>query len=264
MVFSKNVFPAWLMAAVCILIPGTLLAAEPAVVAANADRFGILTLVPPLVAIALAFITKNVVLSLFAGIFSGTFMLSLKGMNVFIAVSEGFSRLTNGILSSLADPWNAGIVLQCLAIGGLIAVISKMGGTKAIAQALAKRARDAVSAQIVTWVMGLLIFFDDYANALTVGPIMRPVTDRLKISRERLAFIIDATAAPIAGIALISTWVAYEVGLIKDGLGAVGIEANAYTVFCGNHPLPVLQYPDSGVYRDNRRLFTGVRADAQG
>ena len=229
--------PAILAAAVvCLALPGVLFAADPAVAQANADRFGMLTLVPPLVAISLAFVTRNVVISLFMGIFSGTFMLSLKGADLFTAVTGGFTLLTGNIISSLADSWNAGIVLQCLTIGGLIAVVSKMGGTKAIAEALAKRARTAVSSQLVTWLMGLLIFFDDYANSLTVGPIMRPVTDKMKISREKLSFIIDATAAPIAGIALISTWVAYEVGLIKDGLAGVGIDANAYGVFVETIP----------------------------
>lgn len=229
--------PAAFFAAVfCLAITGTATAADPAVAAANADRFGVLTLVPPLVAITLAFITRNVVISLFTGIFSGTFMLSLTGSDIFSALIGGFTRLTGNIISSLADSWNAGIVLQCLAIGGLIALVSKMGGTKAIAEALAKRAKTAVSTQIVTWLMGLLIFFDDYANSLTVGPIMRPVTDKMRISREKLSFIIDATAAPIAGIALISTWVAYEVGLIKDGLSGIGIDANAYGVFVETIP----------------------------
>ncbi|MCG8619420.1 MAG: Na+/H+ antiporter NhaC family protein [Desulfobacterales bacterium] len=221
---------------VFLLIPATLFAADPAVAAANADRFGMFTLLPPLVAITLAFITRNVVISLFTGIFSGTFMLSLTGSDVFNALTGGFTMLTGTIIASMADDWNAGIILQCLAIGGLIALVSKMGGTKAIAAALAKRAKTAVSTQIVTWLMGLLIFFDDYANSLTVGPIMRPVTDRMKISREKLSFIIDATAAPIAGIALISTWVAYEVGLIKDGLAGIGLDVNAYGVFVETIP----------------------------
>lgn len=216
-------------------VPAMLLAADPAVAKANADHFKMLTLIPPVVAIVLAFVTRNVVLSLFAGIFSGTFMLSLEG-GVVSAFKDGFIKLNHEVLSSLADPWNAGIVLQCLAIGGLIALVSKMGGAKAIAEALAKKATGATSAQLYAWFMGLLIFFDDYANSLTVGPIMRPVTDRMKISREKLAFIIDGTAAPIAGIALISTWVAYEIGLIKDGYAGLGIEANAYGLFVGTIP----------------------------
>lgn len=212
------------------------LAADASKGPANAATFGMLTLIPPVVAIVLAFITKNVILSLFLGVFSGCFMLDLKGFDLYSAFVDGFLRLSMEILYSLADSWNAGIVLQCLAIGGLIALVSKMGGAKAIADALAKRAKSPRSSQFVTWVMGLFIFFDDYANSLTVGPIMRPVTDRLRVSREKLAFVIDATAAPIAGIALISTWVAYEVGLIRDGYNAIGVDANAYGVFVETIP----------------------------
>ncbi len=211
-------------------------AADPALATANAAKFGFMTLLPPLVAIALAFITKNVVVSLFIGVYTGTFMLRLNGFHIIDAFIDGYSKLIQEALSALADPWNAGIVLQCLCIGGLIALVSKMGGAKAIAEALAKRAKTPRSAQIVTWLMGLLIFFDDYANSLTVGPIMRPVTDKLRISREKLAFIVDATAAPIAGIALISTWVAYEIGLIKDGYSAIGLDVNAYGIFVETIP----------------------------
>ncbi len=219
-----------------ILTASRVFAADPAAVAANADKYGMLTLIPPLLAITLAFITKNVILSLFLGVFSGTFMLELKGFNVISAFVNGFVGVTHKILSSLADPWNAGIILQCLAIGALIALVSKMGGTRAIAESLAKKAKSPTSSQIVTWLLGLVIFFDDYANSLTVGPIMRPVTDRMRISREKLAFIIDSTAAPIAGIALISTWVGYEMGLIKDGYEIVNMQVNAYSVFVSTIP----------------------------
>lgn len=215
--------------------PALALAVDPVAAKANADHFTFLTLIPPVVAIALAFVTRNVVLSLFTGIFSGTFMLSLNE-GFLPAFQNGFIKLNHEVLGALADPWNAGIVLQCLAIGGLIALVSKMGGAKAIAEALAKKATGATSAQLYAWFMGLLIFFDDYANSLTVGPIMRPVTDRMRISREKLAFIIDGTAAPIAGIALISTWVAYEIGLIKDGYAGLGLEANAYGLFVSTIP----------------------------
>ncbi|NDV21759.1 Na+/H+ antiporter NhaC family protein [Desulfovibrio sp. JC022] len=211
-------------------------AADSSLGPANALKFGMWTLIPPLVAIVLAFITKNVVLSLLIGVFSGAFMLEVGDFNIYDGFVNGFLRLSNEILSSLADPWNAGIVLQCLAIGGLIALVSKMGGAKAIADALAKKAKSPRSSQFVTWVLGLFIFFDDYANSLTVGPIMRPVTDKMKVSREKLAFIIDATAAPIAGIALISTWVAYEVGLIRDGLQGIGYTMNAYGIFVETIP----------------------------
>lgn len=213
-----------------------LLALDKEQVAANADYFGLWTLIPPVLAIALAFITRNVIFSLFLGVFSGTFLLELQGAGIMGSFFYGFLNIIDKILGSLADPWNAGIILQCLTIGGLIALVSKMGGAKAVAESLAKRAKGPRSAQMITWVLGLLIFFDDYANSLIVGPIMRPVTDKLRIAREKLAFIIDATAAPIAGIALISTWVAYEVGLIKDAYASIGVDANAYGIFIQTIP----------------------------
>ncbi|SHK37276.1 Na+/H+ antiporter NhaC family protein [Tepidibacter formicigenes] len=202
----------------------------------NAAKFGIFTLLPPIVAIVLAFITKNVVLSLFVGVFSGTFLLNLNGSNILSALFNGFLAIIDKVLDSLADKWDAGIILQCLTIGGLIALITKMGGARAIAESLAKKAKSPRSAQIFTWILGIIVFFDDYANALIVGPIMRPVTDKMKISREKLSFIIDATAAPIAGIALISTWIGYEISLIKDGYMSIGQNVNAYGVFVSTIP----------------------------
>lgn len=202
----------------------------------NAEKFGIWTLVPPLIAITLAFITKNVVLSLFVGIFSGAFILQIQGTNIFMAGIQAFLKIIDYILGSLSDPWNAGIILQVLTIGGLIALVGKMGGAKAVAESLSKKAKGPRSAQLITWLLGILVFFDDYANSLIVGPIMRPVTDKMRISRERLSFIIDATAAPIAGIALISTWVGYEIGLIKDGYELIGQNVNAYGIFIDTIP----------------------------
>lgn len=202
----------------------------------NSQRFGILTLIPPLVAIILAFITKNVVISLFIGILSGGFIINLTGYNIFVAIAKAFLDFIDRALYSLADPWNAGIILQVLVIGGVINLVAKMGGAKAIAEALAKRAKTARGAQIITWILGILVFFDDYANALIVGPIMRPVTDKMNISRERLAFIIDATAAPIAGLAVISTWIGLEVSLISQGFESIGVEASGFGVFLQTIP----------------------------
>ena len=207
---------------------------EPAAV--NAERFGLLTLIPPIVAIVLAFITKNVVISLFIGILSGSFLISLTGYNVFYALIQAFLDFVTRALNSLADPWNAGIILQVLAIGGVINLVGKMGGAKAIAEALAKKAKTARSTQLITWLLGLFVFFDDYANSLIVGPIMRPVADKMKISRERLAFIIDATAAPVAGLAIISTWIGLEVSLIGEGFNQIGVEASGFGVFLQTIP----------------------------
>ncbi|AQW87021.1 Na+/H+ antiporter [Campylobacter pinnipediorum subsp. caledonicus] len=203
----------------------------------NAEIFGIWTLLPPLIAIVLAFITKDVILSLFIGVFSGTFLINIINENIFLALIKGFSDIVARIVASMADSWNAGIMLQVLCIGGVVALVTKMGGTKALALWLSKKAKTGISAQISTWFMGILIFFDDYANALIVGPIMRPITDKFKVSREKLAFIIDATAAPIAGIAIISTWVGLEISLIKDGYNLIGIkEINSYGVFIETIP----------------------------
>ena len=203
----------------------------------NSAIYGALTLLPPLVAIVLAFITRNVIFSLFMGIFTGTFMVNISGENIFYAFFGAFVDMSSKMVGSLADSWNAGIVLQVLTIGGMIAVITKMGGPRAIAQKLAQRAKTPATAQIYTWIMGFFIFFDDYANSLIIGPIMRPVTDKLKISREKLAFIIDSTAAPIAGLALISTWVGYELSLIKDAYVAIGQpDVNAFAIFVETLP----------------------------
>ena len=189
----------------------------------NSVRFGILTLLPPLVAIALAFITKETVLSLFIGVFVGEFMLCCNDLNIISTAINAFLDLGSQVISCMADPWNAGIILQCLLIGGVIQLITKMGGAKALADAFAKRADTPRKAQLFTWVLGLCVFFDDYANSLIVGPIMRPVMDKLKVSREKLAFVVDATAAPVAGIAIISTWIGLEISLIAAGFQSVGV-----------------------------------------
>lgn len=211
-------------------------ASEFELTVSNAEEFGIFTLIPPIVAILLAFITKNVVISLFIGVLSGGFILNLTGFNVFGALTQAFLDFINRALNSLADPWNAGIVMQVLVIGGVINLVAKMGGAKAIAEALAKKAKTAKSAQLITWFLGICVFFDDYANSLIVGPIMRPVADKMKISRERLAFIIDATAAPIAGLAIISTWIGLEVSLISEGFQSIGVEASGFGVFLQTIP----------------------------
>lgn len=213
----------------------------------NAEFYGFITLLPPFIAIILAFITKDVILSLFMGVLSGTFLLSLVSniffvdtialINIYDTLVESFSKIISYVLKSTSDPVNAGIILQILCIGGLVALITKMGGAKAIALQFAKRAKTAISAQLNTWFIGLLIFFDDYANLLIVGPIMRPLADKFKISREKFAFIIDSTAAPVAGIAIISTWIGLEVSLIKNAYASIGIDnVSAFGIFVETIP----------------------------
>ena len=219
-----------------ILLPALALAdVEPAV--RNSELYGALTLIPPVAAIVLAFITKDVILSLFLGVLSGTFLIGMVDQNIAASALFAFTDLCSRMVKSMADTWNAGILLQVMCIGGLIALVTKSGGTKALALWLSKHADTPVLGQIYTWLMGIVIFFDDYANALIVGPIMRPLMDKFKISRAKFAFIIDATAAPITGIAVISTWVGVEISAIKEAYSQIGIEnINAFTVFVETIP----------------------------
>lgn len=220
-----------------LLSTSVVFAAEVDTATANANRYGFLTLIPPIVAIVLAFLTKNVIISLFVGTLSGTFLVSLVDNSFMVALVNSFLDFVSRVLNSLADPWNAGIILQVLVIGGVIHLVAKMGGAKAVAEALARKAKTAKSTQLVTLLLGLAVFFDDYANSLIVGPIMKPVADKMKISRERLAFIIDATAAPIAGLAIVSTWIGLEVGLINDAfINGVGQQVDAFGVFLQTIP----------------------------
>ncbi|WP_297521552.1 Na+/H+ antiporter NhaC family protein [uncultured Clostridium sp.] len=229
-----GIFSMTLVFSLCLV--STLAFAQGDVAAVNAEKFGFWTIIPPLVSIILAFLTKNIVISLFTGAFIGCLMLFITDHNIFLALIFGFMDLVERLLASLADKWNAGIVLQVLVIGGIIHLVAKMGGARAIAQALAKRAKTVRSVQITTFLLGLAVFFDDYANSLIVGPIMRPVADKMKISREKLAFIIDATAAPIAGLAIISTWIGLEVGLIGDAFTSIGQEVDAFGIFLQTIP----------------------------
>lgn len=228
----------------CLLLTPLLLLANTQ---SNAEIFGVWTLLPPVVAIILAFITKDVVLSLFIGALSGTFMLALVENTIYHAIIASFTGFVDKVVSVMASSGNAGILLQVLTIGGVVALITKTGGTKAVALWLSTKAKQAKSSQFATWCMGMFIFFDDYANSLIVGPIMRPVTDKFKVSREKLAFIMDATAAPITGLAIISTWIGLEISLIRSGydliddatfihLGILKEEINAFEIFVQTLP----------------------------
>ncbi len=187
---------------------------------------GFLSIIPPLIAIFIALIFRQVLFSLLLGIFAGTFFLY--DFNPLIA----FMRLVDVyIINSLIDKSHIQIIVFTLMFGGVIGLISKSGGTTGIANLLIPLARNRKSGLLATWLSGIIIFFDDYANTLVVGNLMRPLTDKLKISREKLSFIVDATSAPVASIFLISSWIGYEVGLIQDGLKVIGLNLNAYNVF---------------------------------
>ena len=189
--------------------------------------YGALALLPPLVAILFAMWKKQVIVSLLAGIWGGATIIN--NWNPLKGLLETFSNYIVG--QSLADSWNIGIIVFLLAVGGMIGMISKMGGTKAIADSISAKARDVRSTQLATALMGVAIFFDDYANSIIVGNTMRPITDKQKISREKLSYIVDSSAAPVSSMAPISTWIAMELGLIAAGLQALNIEGNSMLVF---------------------------------
>ncbi len=192
---------------------------------------GILSLMPPLLAIALAFITRQTLISLFSGIWLGAVFL-----NGYNPVFGFMKTLDTYIIKSLADESHAAILIFSLTLGGMVGIISKAGGTQGIVDKLRRYANNPRGGQLATWAMGLMIFFDDYANTLIVGNTMRPFTDRLRISREKLSYIVDSTAAPVASIALVSTWVGFQVGLIDQALGNIEVSRNAYSVFLQSIP----------------------------
>ena len=190
------------------------------------------SILPPLMAIALALITKQVVLSLFCGVWLGA-VLTLGRYNPLI----GFLRTADSYLvRALTDHDHMSIVLFTMTLGGMVGIISRSGGTQGIVRALARYARNRRKGQLATWLMGMLIFFDDYSNTLLVGNTMRPFTDKLKISREKLAYLVDSTAAPIASIALVSAWIGFELGLITGSFQALDIQENAYVTFVAAIP----------------------------
>lgn len=215
----------------------TIFASEVAVM--SSKNLGVLTILPPIIAIFLSFITRNIIVSLLVGAISGSVILSAIDNNIINSVVIAYYDFTVRARNSVADVWGAGVILQILIIGGFVYLISKMGGAKAIAINLSKKAKGAVSTQLITWFLGIIIFFDDFASVLLIGPIMRPLTDKMKISREKLAFILDSTASSIAGIALISTWIGLEITLIASAYDSVGImpeNMNAYSIFIKTIP----------------------------
>lgn len=185
-------------------------------------------LVPPIVAIVLALITKETFSSLFVGILVGALLLALQSGDVLNVINymilgefgEGEDAAGLGFITAISDPWNAGIFVFLVMLGIMVALVNAAGGSVAFGRWAAKHIKSRVGAQIATFCLGVLIFIDDYFNCLTVGAVMRPVTDAERVSRAKLSYIIDATAAPICMIAPISSWAA-AVSSTADGLGDV-------------------------------------------
>ena len=184
---------------------------------------GVLSILPPLLAIGLAIVLRQAMISLFAGIYVGA--LLIHGYNPLTALLRTFDTY---LPKTLTDSGHAAIILFTMALGGMVGVMSRAGGTRALVAAISRRARTRRSGLITTWAAGLVVFFDDYANCLIVGNTLRPFTDSLKISREKLAYLVDSTAAPVATVALVSTWIGYQLGLLEDVLNP---EGGAYSLF---------------------------------
>lgn len=173
------------------------------------------SILPPIIAIVLALVTKEVYSSLFIGIVSGALLYAnFNPLKAFDAI------FTEGFISSLADSWNVGILIFLVVLGAIVSLMNKAGGSAAYGKWATEKITTRKGALLATFGLGVLIFVDDYFNCLTVGNIMRPITDKHKISRAKLAYLIDATAAPICMIAPISSWAAAVTGIVEgyDGL----------------------------------------------
>ncbi|MCC5905679.1 MAG: Na+/H+ antiporter NhaC family protein [Balneolaceae bacterium] len=207
------------------------------------------SLIPPLVAIGLALITREVILSLFAGIWVGA--LFLVSFNPVAGTAQSLEIIVN----ALVDADHIAIIVFSLFLGGMVGVMSRSGGNQGIVQALEKYATTRKRGQLFSWLSALFLFFDDYANTLIRGNALRPMTDRLKISREKLAYIVDSTAAPLAVTAVITTWIGFEITQIQNSLASLAdattdaalsaqLQAgadNAFTIFLQS--IPYLFYP---------------------
>ena len=214
---KRRLFPILLLglvAALCLAMP--MFAEDVSEQIANSSRYynTFWALVPSFVAIILALITKEVYSSLFIGIVVGA-VLAANGN--FARVLENI--FSNGIVASVSDPYNVGILVFLVILGSIVALMNKAGGSAAFGRWAKTHIKTRRGAQLATIVLGVLIFIDDYFNCLTVGSVMRPVTDSHKISRAKLAYLIDATAAPVCIIAPISSWAAAVSGFVSDGSG---------------------------------------------
>jgi Na+/H+ antiporter NhaC len=195
---------------------------------------GLVTTLPPVLAIVMALVFRQVVIALFAGIWLGAFLV-----NDFHALRSFFYVVDHYAIQSLAGEGgkeHVSIAVFTLFLGGMVGVFSRIGGTQGVVNEISRLATSARRGQLATWLMGIAIFFDDYTNTLVVGSTMRPVTDRLKISREKLSYIVDSTAAPVAVVAVITSWIGFEIGLIKDAFDAMGTDRNPFTTFIASIP----------------------------
>ena len=192
-----------------------------------------LSILPPLIAIVMALVAKEVISSLFFGVLVGAFIMALySGHSPAEALGGGLLRTVDTyVVGAIFELEHIQIIVFTLLIGGMVRLITANGGMRGVVNWLSKRAKGPRSGQLMTFIMDLCVFFDDYSNTLVVGNTMRPIADKLKISREKLSYIVDSTSAPVVAIAFVTTWIGAELSYIQDGLDVIGLEENAYFVF---------------------------------
>ncbi|MCZ6596294.1 MAG: Na+/H+ antiporter NhaC family protein [Planctomycetota bacterium] len=197
------------------------------------------SVLPPLIAIALAILIRRPLPALFLGVLAGAFLVRRSAGDGLLQTSGGaFADVFSGYFwPELIDPERYMIIGFVVCMLAMVGVMTRSGGIRGVMDAIARLAGTVRSTQIATYLMGLAIFFDDYANTILVGSTMRPLTDRLKIAREKLAYIVDSTAAPVAGLSVFSTWIAFEVSTFSAQLPAAGLVAeDGYSVFLKTLP----------------------------
>ena len=202
---------------------------------------GWVSILPAVLAIGVALTIRNVIPALLLGLWVGA-----TALQSFTLVGAGRGLLDSFqvfVTQAIADIDRASIILFTMMIGGMVGIITRNGGMASVVKAIVSRAKTAIGGQVAVWLMGLMIFFDDYSNTLVVGNTARSLTDHLNVSREKLAYIVDSTAAPVACIALITTWIGYEIGLVDQALKSIDELAHvqAYSVFL--HSIPYSFYP---------------------
>jgi len=198
-----------------------------------------ISVLPPIIAISAAFILRQVIIALFLGIWFGAWLIAGKD---FFALFKGLVDVPQKYaLKVMNDTDHISIILITLFISGMVGVISSNGGLIGLIEHIKRWANNRKNVQLSTVFMGFVIFFDDYANTLIVGNTMRTLTDKMKVSREKLAYLVDATAAPLASIALISIWIGYEVGLIETAIDSIDILNEPYVIFL--HSIAYSFYP---------------------
>ena len=185
------------------------------------------SLVPAIIAIVLALITKEVYSSLFVGILIGAVFYAASAVGGFTFAGFSTHLFQDGLIAQLSDSYNVGILIFLVVLGIMVSLMNKAGGSAAFGRWAKKYIKTKVGAQCATIVLGMLIFIDDYFNCLTVGSVMKPVTDKYGVSKEKLAYLIDATAAPVCIIAPISSWAAAVSGFVTEGENGIALFCKA-------------------------------------